>query len=128
MTTDLPPAPPVTAWPGDPAYPRRRSSALWLCVRVVYTVAAAAAFVYVCWLMSDSVYPEPRMLSGPVCLFHGQWSWGCDAELGLGMLVVLLPCIFAVGVWRNVATITLSILSCLVWAAIGFWIEVIASI
>ena len=65
------------------------------------------------------------MLAGSVWLFRTQSVE--DKVMGAAGTVLLLPCIFAVGVWRNGATVVLSILGLLLWVAVGFWIEGIAS-
>lgn len=104
-----------------PSFRRLTHSCLWLCLRLAFTALAVTAFVYICWLMSGSDYSTPRMFSGPLFLFRTQSSG--DKASGIAMTAVLLPCMFAVGVWRNAATIVLSILAMLCWIALGFWIE-----
>jgi hypothetical protein len=104
---------------------------VWLLGRVICTVTVAAAFVILCCLLGGSVYPEGRMLSGPLWGFnlasvgHARLA---DAGCAIVLTALLLPCIFAVGVWRNTATITLCVLGCLAWLAIGFLCDVIASV
>lgn len=116
-TTGLPPGPPAAAWPNI-AVPRPNPrSTIWLCLRAAGTVAIAAAFVYLCWLMSDSVDPTPRILAGPVVLLR---SWNAQDKLfGLVMIAGQLPCIFAPGVRFHAVTLTLSVLGCAVWVAVG---------
>ena len=96
-------------------------------MRYVLTILAAALFVALCWLMSDSVYSEPRMLAGPVILFRSL-SWNEDFKVGAVLMLIFLPCIFTVGVRTNAVTVVLSIFGCLCWVAFGFWVEAMASV
>jgi hypothetical protein len=98
----------------------------WLCVRLVCIAMAVMAFVVFCSLMSHSFYSGPRTLAGPIVLFRTQGTE--DHMIGGLVTVALLPLMFAVGVWRNWATLVLSILACLCWVGFGLWLEVIASI
>jgi len=117
VTTGLPSGPPVADWPNI-AVPRPNpQTAIWLRLRAVGTVAVAAVFVYLCWLMSGSVYPNPRILAGPVVLLRS-WHAG-DKAFGVLMIAGQLPCIFAVGVRFHAVTLTLSVLGCAVWVAVG---------
>jgi hypothetical protein len=76
--------------------------------------------------MSHSVYSETRSLAGPILLLK---TWGSeDQKIGSIVAFVLLPAIFAVGVWRHWLTIVLSILAVLTWIGFGLWLEVIASV
>jgi hypothetical protein len=104
----------------------------WFYLRLASGAMAAMLFVAVCRVMSYSVYSEPRMLAGPVLLLR--YGWPINEMLipgnliGAGLMVVLLPSIFAVCVWRNAATITLSIGACICWILIGLWIDGLASV
>ena len=126
VTTGVPPTRAPADWRSASTAPFKRPTVAWLCLRVVGTAAAAAAFVYVCWLMSGSVYAEPRMLCGPLGLFRYQDT--ASKVWAVEIMAVLLPCIFAVGVWRNAATIVLSVLALLCWVAYSFWTEAMASV
>ena len=95
-------------------------------MRYVLTILAAAAFVGVCWLISDSVNGDTRILAGPVLLLR---TWGAeDHAIGAGLMLILLPCIFAVGIRTNAVTVILSILACLCWVGFGLLVEGIASV
>jgi hypothetical protein len=76
--------------------------------------------------MAGSVYGDIRLFAGPVGFLRGTWSV-TDLVSGAIPTGILLPCIFAVGVWRNTATVALSILGIMCWIAVGIWIEGIAS-
>ncbi|CEF49245.1 unnamed protein product [uncultured bacterium] len=97
-----------------------------LFVRLAGTTLAAMAFLFLCWIMAGSVYGDTRLLAGPVGFFRTQSV--ADKIGGAVPTGILLPCIFAVGVWRNTATIALSILAAFCWIAVGIWIEGIASV
>jgi len=126
VATGVPPALPAGDRLNLVALRPRPSPVVWMCVRVVGTAAVAAAFVYVCWLISGSVYPGPRELAGPVALLR---TWGReDHFIGAVATLVLLPLIFAVGVRANAATVVLSILAGLCWVGFGLWIEAMASV
>jgi hypothetical protein len=43
-------------------------------------------------------------------------------------MTLLLPCIFAVGVWKNAATVVLAIVAVLGWIGFGLWLEIMASV
>ncbi len=92
-------------------------------IRLAGTALAAMAFLFLCWLMASSVHGDTRLLAGPVGFFRTQ----SDKIIGSVLTVILLPCIFAVGVWRNATTVTMSILGLVCWIAVGVWIEGTAS-
>jgi hypothetical protein len=125
VTTGVPPTVPGANWPSDTVPLPKRPSAVWLCVRVATTAAAAAVFVYACWLMSGSLDLKLRTLSGPLLLFRSEAI--LDQVSVFPMLAVWLPSIFAVGVWRNAATIMLSILALLCWVAFGFLLDAMSA-
>jgi hypothetical protein len=90
-------------------------------LRLLGTVLAALAFFFLCMAMRESVYPELRILSGPVWLLHTASAEAhCRGTIGA---VILLPCMFVVGLWRNTATKVLSVLAGLCWVGFAFWIE-----
>lgn len=95
-------------------------------VRLIVTTWVAAAFLAVTWVMGGSVFSEPRMLAGPLLLLR-TWS-STDALFGVPALLVLLPCMFAVGVWRNALTVVLAIIGSLSWLTLGLWLEIISSV
>jgi hypothetical protein len=66
------------------------------------------------------------MLAGPVWLFRTESI--ADKATGVIGTALLLPCIFAVGVWRNAGTFLLAIFAILCWLGAGLWIEAIASV
>jgi len=74
--------------------------------------------------MGDSVHGETRMLAGPVAFFRSHTMENIAS--GAVGVAILLPCIFAVGVWRNPGTIVLAFLAGVCWVGIGVWLEVIA--
>jgi hypothetical protein len=117
---------PTDEEPGDPALSVGSPEPVWLLGRAIGTVTVAAAFVIVCWLLGGSVFSEQRMLSGPLRAFNT--TGGGGKTFAIAVTVLLLPCIFAVGLWRNKATITLSILGCLGWVALSFWFEAMDSV
>jgi hypothetical protein len=96
---------------------------LW--ARLAVSAVIAMAFLIVCWLAANSVYGDTRLLAGPLGFFRTQSIE--DKVFGAIPTAILLPCIFAVGVWRNAGTIVLSILGLLSWVAVGIWIEGLAS-
>jgi hypothetical protein len=106
------------------------------CVRLVCTAMAAIAFVVLCWAISHSVNSDTRILAGPILLFSLDGIRDdltrslVNTDLKVGGLVTgaLLPSMLAVGVWRNWATVVLSILACICWVGFGLWVEVISSI
>jgi hypothetical protein len=105
-----------------PEPPTRTS--FWL--RSTGGAMAATIFVTLCWLLSDNVNGDIRILAGPILFLR---TWGTeDHIIGIAAVLTLLLSIFAVCVWRNAATITLSIIACLCWLLIGFWIEAMASV
>jgi hypothetical protein len=107
-------------------YPTESKRYPRLLLRLAGTLLVAGAFLIVCRLMSDSVYGDTRLFAGPIWLFRTQ---SIEDKLlgGLGA-GLLLPCIFAVGVWRSPATILLAILALVCWIGIGIWLEAIASV
>jgi hypothetical protein len=119
VTTGLPPRPPVTDWPNISIRRPNFQSDIRFCLRAAGTVAVAAVFVYLCWLMCDSADPNVNILAGPVLLLR----WGdADKLSGFAMVVVLLPCIFAVGVRINPVTFALSVFGCLAWLVLGLFV------
>ena len=82
-------------------------------------IGPAGFEIIVCWLMGGSVYAEQRMLSGPLWAFNTTYIE--SAVFAIVATAFLLPCIFAVGIWRNKATVTLSILGCLAWVVAPAW-------
>ena len=121
IATGAPPTSSGAHWPSGTVPLPKRPLAVWLCVRVAGTAAVAAIFVYACWLMSGASDPQLQILSGPLFLFRtGPIEDKVSAFL---ILAAWLPSIFAVGVWRNAATIMASILALLCWVALGFFIE-----
>ena len=97
----------------------------WLLLRLAGTVLVSAVFVCLCLLMSKSVDGEPRLLAGPGTLLQTQSAH--DKVAGAVATILLLPCIFAVGILRNTTTIVLSVLGLVSWIAVGFWLELMAS-
>ena len=89
--------------------------------RLAVTTIAAIAFLIGCWLAANSVHGDTRLLAGPVGFFRTQ-SWA-DKVVGAVPTSVLVPCIFAVGVWRTPVAVGMSILGVLGWIAVGIWIE-----
>jgi hypothetical protein len=72
--------------------------------------------------MSDSAYPNPQILAlaGPVLLLR---SWRAEDQwFGLVMIAGWLPCIFAVGVRFHAVTLVLSVLGCMLWVAVGYYV------
>jgi len=125
------PPPGITQRPNDmgisnlthPPDPPMRTS---FCLRLTGGAVAAMLFVVLCWGMSKSDYSETRMLAGPMWFLQ---TWGTEGHIiGVVAILILLPCIFAVSVWRNAATITLSIIALLCWLLISFWLEGMASV
>jgi hypothetical protein len=94
-------------------------------MRPLLAILAGAVFVGLCWILSGSLYGDPRILAGPVLLLRTQGTE--DHVIGATLILILLPSMYVVTVWRNAATIALSALSCLGWIAVGFWIEAMAS-
>jgi hypothetical protein len=99
----------------EPRTPNR----LW--ARLAITTVIAMAFLIVCWLAANSINGDMRLLAGPVGFFRTQSIE--DKVFGAVPTALLLPCIFAVGVWRSAPTIVLSILALQCWVAVGIWIE-----
>lgn len=93
--------------------------------RSASTMLAATVFVYWCYRLSDSVYGEIRMLAGPASLLHTLSTQ--DKIVGISGMIVLLPGIFAVGIWRNAVMVILSVIAILCWLAFGCWLEAMAS-
>jgi hypothetical protein len=94
-------------------------------LRFAATALAGAAFVFLCWLMSDNVDSLPRILSGPTSQFR---AYQVEAQaFGVVVTVILLPCIFAIVIWRNKATVALAVLGLMYWFGFGFLNEVLAS-
>jgi hypothetical protein len=96
-----------------------------LAVRLTGTALAAMSFLLLCWLIADSVDGDTRILAGPVGFFRTQDV--TDKIIGSIPIGILLPCIFAVGLWRSTATVILSSLGLVLWIAVGIWIEGSAS-
>ncbi len=94
-------------------------------LRFAAAALAGAAFVFLCWLMSDNVDSLPRILSGPTSQFRAYQVE--DKAFGVAVTAILLPCIFAVVIWRNKATVALAVLGLLFWFGFGFLNEVLAS-
>ena len=89
-------------------------------LRVVASWWAAVSFVFLCWLSGNSG------ISGPVMLFATQGVE--DKIVGSIVMAILLPPMFAVGVWRNAFTIALSIVAFVCWLGFGLWLEALASV
>jgi hypothetical protein len=87
-------------------------------LRFAAAALAAAAFVFLCWLMNDNVNSLPRILSGPTSQFRTyQFE---DQAIGVVVTAILLPCIFAVVIWRNKGTVALAVLALLFWFCFSF--------
>ena len=121
ITTGVLPTVPGADCPSVTVPLPKRPSSVWLCVRLAGTAAVAAVFVYACWLMSGTQYFELRVLAGPLFLFRTGAI--ADKVSAFPILAAWLSSIFAVGVWRNAATIMLSILALLCWVASGLLID-----
>jgi hypothetical protein len=92
-----------------------------LLLRLTGTVLAAVAFFFLCKALSKSVYPEVRILSGPIWLL--QTDSAEAHRTATAGIAILFPCIFAIGLWRNTATKVLLVLGGLCWVGFAAWIE-----
>ena len=85
----------------------------------------AVLFVIICWFAAQSDYGDTRLIAGPIGFFRSESE--ADATLGPILASLLLPCIFAVGLWRRPTTLAASVLGLLGWLAVGFWVEAISA-
>jgi hypothetical protein len=71
--------------------------------------------------MAGSVYGETRALAGPIAFFRTESL--LDKAIGVVINGILIPAIFAVGVFPRPATFVLAIAAAWSWFAIGDCLE-----
>ncbi len=109
----------------DEDAPEKPDGGGMLLLRLTGALIAAMAFVWLCWLVGKYRPQDFSILAGPVLLFR--YGDVADQVCGAVGLAVFLPCLFAVGVRVNGATIALAILAAICWVCVGLFIEAVAA-
>lgn len=92
---------------------------LWF--RLAFTLVASALWVLILWAMTGNGFaPEGNPLPGPLWLLQVRSQY--DKWVGAIACSVLLPAMFAVGIWTNWATVVLSLLGVAGWVGFGMFL------
>src|SRR5260370_4797980 len=89
-------------------------------IRTSITNMMASMFLALCWLLSLHADGNIRILAGPLGFFHG---WGIRGKTyGTIGIVILVPCMFFLGIRWNAFSLILSIVAILGWLLVALWI------